>query len=72
MEEKEKETEKERETEKEEEMEVEPPAEENTAKEVSDEVYASVRSAVSKMYVNSRSDVIPEDEMEEGGDGNRE
>lgn len=71
MEEKEKETEKERETEKEE-MEVEPPAEENTAKEVSDEVYASVRSAVSKMYVNSRSDVIPEDEMEEGGDGNRE
>ena len=57
--------------EKEEEMEVETPAEESPM-EVSDEVYALVRSAVSKMYMSSRTDVISESEMEEGRFGSEE
>lgn len=50
----------------EEEMEMEV---EETAKEVSDDVYSAVRGAVSKLYVSTRSDVLTEEEIEKGAGG---
>ncbi len=50
----------------EEEMEMEV---EETAREVSDDVYSAVRGAVSKLYVSTRSDVLTEEEIEKGARG---